>query len=237
MIKPTIIAIGVALGIALAAYGLSQGGGSGPSHAPTTYEEQVIQRLHLTASQTKQYDELHAWLKRETEAMYKLPHDKIVPRGWEINHQWKEGLQKTFTKAQWDLYCKLWEPDRPVASKESGTKPAMSTDWAGTEERILGTLHLSAEQKTRIRALQKDLDRENQELKELWNGSDPDAIGRKSSEINKHVRSGMRAILDDEQWKSYMKQWDDLMQPLIRGNHGTMRPLPRGLGGTPPPSH
>jgi|GEM_PF-5670303 len=228
-------AIGAALAIALSAYGFTQS--FSPAGAPAAsfdYDDHVLQQIGTTPAQLKRYRALRKHISAESQKMYKLPYEEMRPRGLEINRELRKGLQEIFSKKQYDQYCYLWS-DEPFRKKQSGaTAPRKMPNWGRTEEQILASLNLSERQKREVATLQKQLEKENQELRELWRTADGSGtgIGEKSAEINRHQNEGMKRILTPAQHASYLRQWKEVMAPFT-GNvnpYRVFRPVGRGNG-------
>lgn len=246
MIRQSLIAVGAALFVAVAGYGISQAAGQGalasksspnsldPDERTRLRYEKIIESLKLTPKQKADYDKLCAWMKAETVKMKQLGSGAMA-RGMEMNAEWRAGLKRIFTKAQWEKYV-TDAGYSYLLKEEKGAVANPTGHFKNLEEKILSQLGLSVRQKQEIRLLQEELDRENAKLRELWQGTDADAVTRQGVKINKMQNAGMKKILTPEQHAKYKQLWAEAMpKPKPDGKvYSPMRPAP-GRNRIPPP--
>jgi hypothetical protein len=187
--------------------------------------------------------------KMEKNAQLKRMRSGHFAYGAELNVWWNSSLKSIFTKSQYAQYCAAWgagvsggdavgvySPARPVvgrtnggSSEIAGAENPADAPFGGKEKEVLANLGLSDDQTGQIDALYAKIGVENQKLREIWKGDDPDAVGRQGSKINRMQNEGMKAILTPEQHQKYLAAWGQVMKPyLAKGAQSARRPVVGG---------
>jgi hypothetical protein len=215
-------------------------------------DQEVAGTLGLTKQQMARFKK-HDAEKTARNQQLKQMKSGHFEYGAKINKWWNDGLKSIFTTKQYAQYCAAWSgggssgeaaavaysPARPVVGRAHNgvdaaapriANPAEAA-FGGQENRILASLNLSAQQSAGVSELYAKLDKENQKLRELWKGDDPDAVGWQSSKINKMQRAGMQAILTPEQHEKYLAAWHQVMKPYMATGERASRRARMVVGG------
>lgn len=205
MIRQTILVVSAALGISLIGFGISHAAmplAEFDLKAPGTYSKsELIDSLSLTAQQRSEYDKLAKWMKTECDRLKEYS-SKAMARGMELNAQWKDGLQRIFTREQYRTFTR----NSGWVIISDGTYLATPSGRA-REDKILESLNLSGSQRNALNSLCADIEVERRKLDQLWKGRDMAAIEDLGYKINDMQSSGMVRILSREQYSNYSRYW------------------------------
>jgi hypothetical protein len=199
-------------------------------------ELSVASTLGLTKDQMGRFVALKHQAFAETRVMMSLG-AAAADRGVLINQWWNAGLRSIFTKEQYAGYCAgftpggipLVGPEARQAGRTFTSQAAADSFYGSQEERILQSLGLNLKQWRQVRELYAELAKDNQELRQLWQGSDSMAIGRKGSEINAKQNTRMKAILTPKQHAKYLELWGVNKRIVPDGRvYSPARAMPRG---------
>lgn len=220
MIKKIQMAIATAMLVAMAVYGWTQATSADPNKgkneldiALARHEARVVKSLGLNQKQTREYDELQAWLKNANSNLYNMSSGQ-VEKGLDINKELHKGLKRIFTSSQYSKYMNSWKPaDLGLSSDPMAT----GTPFGGADEAIMNKLKLSPKQWSQYRAYQQENENKLEEFRAVskTNPTEGATLGR---ELNKWTKSTMRRILSEDQYYEWIRMWFDVMNPSIHGN-------------------
>jgi beta-lactamase regulating signal transducer with metallopeptidase domain len=198
-------------------------------------EQGAAEAIGLSKRQRDRFEELIEERDARTKAF--LGRRPFEPdEGPKINRWWNSELRELFTPEQYKKYVEYWSGSTPRAAavaapaapmRARAVSPARragkgegdavggsgkAPDFGAMEDQILAKLGLSELQEEQVSEFRSKLAKMNEEFRELNKTGDGPAIARRGAEINREVRTVMQRILTKDQYKEYVRLWDEALR-------------------------